>query len=405
MMEPLPNSQAKQPASPGLVLSGGGARGAYQVGVISALAERCPGPLPFPVITGVSVGAINAAVLAEGADDFPRAAAKLEALWRGLRSEDIFATDVASMARQLTGWGLTVGFGWAGAKPPPSFLDVAPLEELLVREIDFSRIAQMIEAGVLRALAVTASSYTSGHSTTFFQGEGPRGAWSRSRRRGERTAIDHRHILASAALPGVFEARRIGDEWYGDGALRQLAPLSPAIHLGCDRLLMIAARDGTPDTEDLPLTDETYPTPGLIAGQLLDIIFNDNLDADLERLHRINDTLLTMMPERRRETDLRPVGTMMLRPSEDIRDLAGVHAAEAPWTVKALLGVLGARRPPWVLPSYLTFEAGYIGSLIDLGRKDAGAAMDSVLALLSGPLLDAVGVPLKQAGTVARSGA
>ena len=371
---------------PGLVLSGGGARGAYQVGVFRALAEAMPGPIPFPVITGVSVGAINAAVLAEGADDFPKAAAKLEALWRSLRSSDIYATDLGAMARQLSGWAAAVAFGWAGVKPPPSFLDAGPLEALLVREIDFGRIERMIDEGALSALAVTASSYSSGHSTTFFQGRGPEGAWARSRRKGERAAINHTHVLASSALPGVFEARRIGEEWYGDGALRQLAPLSPAIHLGCDRLLMIAARDGTPDTEDEVLAFDGYPPLGLIGGQLLDIIFNDNLDADVERLRRINDTLATMVPERRAVSPLRPVRTHMLRPSVDIRDIAGAHADEAPWTVKALLGLLGARRPPWVLPSYLTFEKGYVGALIDLGYRDAMAGIDTLTELIRAPV-------------------
>ncbi|MEM9838812.1 MAG: patatin-like phospholipase family protein [Pseudomonadota bacterium] len=367
----------------GLVLSGGGARGAYQVGVLKALAELAPGPVPFGVITGVSVGAINAAVIAEGADDFAGAAAKLEQLWRSLSSSDIFCTDVSAMFQQMAGWVGAATLGWAGVEPPLSFLNAAPLEALLTREIDFGRIDAMLRNGPLCAFAVTASSYTSGHSTTFFAGVGPQGAWQRSRRLGQETSIRVEHILASSALPGVFQARRIDDEWYGDGALRQLAPLSPAVHLGCDRMLMIAARDGTPDYEPLLIENEEYPSLGIISGQLLDIVFNDNLDADLERLHRINETLGKMLPERRAETGLHEVRTLMIRPSEDIRFIAGAHVDEAPWTVKTLLGLLGAQKPPWVLPSYLTFENGYISALIDLGYRDTIAQNEALRGLLA----------------------
>ncbi|NRA30091.1 MAG: patatin-like phospholipase family protein [Parvularculaceae bacterium] len=371
-----------QESCAGLVLSGGGARGAYQVGVISALAEHCPGPSPFPVITGVSVGAINAIVLAEGADDFQAAAAKLEGLWRGLNSASIFATDLGAMASQLGGWLGAVMFGRFGVSPPKSFLENRPLVRLLQGAVDFSRIQTMINLGALQGLAVTASSYSTGQSVTFFQGAEPDLAWQRSRRFGAMAQIGVDHIMASAALPGVFPAQRIGETWYGDGALRQNMPLSPAIHLGCDRLLMIAARDGTPDTEDVLFQGREHPSLGIIGGQLLDIIFNDNLDADIERLERINKTLATMMPERREKTQMRHVAHQLVRPSQDIREIAGLHANEAPATVRTLLGILGAMRPPWVLPSYLTFEPGYVGALIDLGRRDAEAQMSDLLALI-----------------------
>jgi len=366
----------------GLVLSGGGARGAYQVGVISALAERRAGSCPFPVITGVSVGAINAIVLAEGADDFPAAAAKLERLWRGLHSHDIFATDAKAMASQLGGWLAAILFGRFGAEPPTSFLDNRPLGKLLARSVDFSRIQTMIDEGPLQALAVTASSYGTGKSVTFFQGKEPDRAWARARRFGQVEPLGVAHVLASAALPGVFPAQRLGQTWFGDGALRQNMPLSSAIHLGCDRLLTIAARDGTPDTEDKLFQGAEHPSLGIIGGQLLDIIFNDYLDADIERLQRINETLEAMLPERRAQTALKPIHHHLVRPSQDIRELAGRHAHEAPGSVRTLLNILGAMRPPWVLPSYLTFEPGYIGSLIDLGRADAEAQMPELLQLI-----------------------
>ncbi|GGY45279.1 patatin-like phospholipase family protein [Parvularcula lutaonensis] len=359
-------------ATVGLVLSGGGARGAYQVGILKALAEALPGPLPFPVVTGVSVGAINAAVVAEGADDFQQGVARLERLWRSLSCAQVYRTDPAHLFGRLGRWGLAMAFSWAGAKAPQSLLDADPLKDLLYREIDSQRITRMVAEGHLRALAVTASSYVTGISTTFFQGTQPILPWNRARRKGERAIIGPQHIIASSALPGVFQARKVGDEWFGDGAIRQTAPLSPAIHLGCDRLFLIAARDGTPDDPaNYMLGTHDYPTLGVLGGHLLDIVFNDNLDADQERLERINRTIEIMIPERRAQTNLRRIDTLMVRPSEDVRKIAGEHIDEIPRTVKTLLGAIGGLRAPYVLPSYLTFETGFIGALIDLGYKDA----------------------------------
>lgn len=377
-----PSSLEDNIGTPGLVLSGGGARGAYQVGVVKALAEALPGPSPFPVITGVSVGAINAVVLAERADDFGDGALHLESLWRGLSCARVFKTSPTEMISNLLGWSSSFLFGWAGATPPKSFLDATPLANLLNEAVDYDRIGRMISEGYLRALAVTASSYATGFSTTFFQGEQPLDGWCRSRRQGREAVLTPTHVLASAALPGVFQAQRIGREWYGDGALRQTAPLSPAIHLGCDRLLLIAARDGSSEEPIAVLDDEPYPSIGVLGGQLLDIVFNDNLDADRERLERINATLGMMIPERRDTTALRFLKTTMVRPSRDVRSIAGEHIREIPMTVRMLLGALGAMREPFVLPSYLTFEPGYIGDLIDLGYEDAKADLPQLLRFL-----------------------
>lgn len=369
--------------SAGLVLSGGGARGAYQVGVLSALADAAPGPTPFPVITGVSVGAINAAVLAEQADDFRRGTDKLEALWRSLTCSQVFRADALHLLGRLSRWGFALPLGWAGVTAPKSLLDASPLGDLLRKEVEGPRIAAMIEEGYLKAFAVTASSYATGNSVTFFQGRAGAPDWARAKRSGEAATIGVEHILASAALPGVFQAQRLGKFWYGDGALRQTAPLSPAIRLGCDRLFLIAARDGTPDTEDDPVPEaEEYPSIGVLGGQLLDIVFNDNLDADRERLSRINATLEAMVPERRAMTRLKAIDTLMVRPSEDVRFIAGKHLDEIPPAVKFVLGAIGGMKAPYVLPSYLTFEKGYIGALIDMGRRDAEAQMPELLRFI-----------------------
>ena len=363
-----------------LVLSGGGARGAYQVGVLKALAEDVPpGTNPFRVVTGLSVGAINAAVLAEGADDFPRASAKLERLWRGLHCREVYETSWAALGARTARWLGALAFGWAGATPPRSLLDASPLARLLAREIDFDRVNAMAEGDALDALAITASSYRTGKAVTFFSGSVPTDDWRRARRTGQRVCMGAEHVLASAALPAVFPSVRVGDAWYGDGALRQVAPLSPAIHLGCDRLFLIGARDLEAGGAEVPTG---YPSLGLIGGQLLDIVFNDLMDADIERSARINRTLAAMTPEGRAGTRLRPVAIERINPSRDVRAITAAHAGELPRTVGLLLSAVGAYGPPWVLPSYLTFEPGLIGALIDLGYADGRARAAKTRAFL-----------------------
>lgn len=367
----------------GLVLTGGGARGAYQVGVLKSLAEALTGPSPFPVITGVSVGAINAVVLAEGADDFPAAVDKLERLWRSLQCGAVFTADAWPLFRRLASWSNSFGLRWTGMEPPQSLLDATPLWDLIASKVDFGRIGAMVADGPLEALAVTTSSYTTGESVTFIQASAEHAGWRRSRRVGKITEINVDHIMASAALPAVFQSRKLESQWYGDGALRQTAPLSPAIHLGCDRLLVVSARDGVIDDVPDVGPEQAYPSLGLLGGQLLDIIFNDNLDADVERLQRVNETLGVMPAERREKTTLRVIDTHMVRPSADIRDISGDHAGDLPWSVKALLRTIGAMRAPWVLPSYLNFEHGFVSALIDLGYRDGQANLDQLLEFIS----------------------
>lgn len=374
-----------QPASPktALVLTGGGARGAYQVGVLCALAEELgPDDLPFDIITGVSVGAINAAKLTAGAEDFPGAIRKLASLWQGLHCSSIFHTDLPHISGRLTRWGLSFLFGWAGMKAPRSLLDNTPLEGLLKREVDFQKLRENVEGPLLDALAITASSYDEGLSVSFYQGSVPVRGWQRSRRTGRATRFNADHVMASSALPFVFPARNIGNEYFGDGALRQIAPLSPAIHLGADKLFIIGARDGHIGGEPELPSDTPYPSPGQISGQLMDIVFNDNLEADVERLKRINHTVNSMIPERRALTELKDIDLFMIRPSQDIRELAGAHVLELPMSIRMILKALGAWKAPWVLPSYLMFEPGYVGALMALGREDAKMQMTEIKAFL-----------------------
>lgn len=353
-----------------LILSGGGARGAYQVGVLKALANLCPPKYqPFPIITGLSVGALNACVLATEPDDFPAAARKLESIWRNLDCHQVFNASGPALRGRLRQWAGGIFLGWTGMKPPPSLLDASPLLDLLSRHVDFDVINSRVGKSSLRALGITASSYASGTANTFFQGDLELIPWTRSRRRGQRTPLTPQHVLASSALPFIFPAVRIGSTWYGDGALREAAPLSAAIHLGATQIFSIGARDNVPDPE--PNTWMEYPSTGYLAGQTLDILFNDNIDADIERAQRINSTLSLLTSEQAAQITLRPIGISSINPSRDIRPIAGAHANELPGAFRVLLRTIGAMSEPWVLPSYLTFESGYINALIDLGEQDA----------------------------------
>lgn len=362
------------PKTAALVLSGGGARGAYQVGVLKAYAQSVPpGPSPFGVITGVSVGALNASVLASMADDFQAGIATLETIWRRLHCDHVYRTDSATMLARAAGWLGSSAFGWAGMRPPKSLLDNSPLWDLVAENVDFERLDVLAEGAHLKALAITASSYATGRAVTFFDGTEEIAPWRRARRVGRRVRFGPAHILASAALPLVFPAVEIGGAHFGDGALRENAPLSAAIHLGADSILTIGARDGEPD-QHIVGTQTPYPSVGEIAGHLMDIVFNDHADADIERLKRVNETVDRFSEEDRAKSGLRRISLTSIQPSEDIRTIAGRFVGELPRAVKILLRTVGGLKAPYVLPSYIAFEPGYIGALIDLGYRDGLAA-------------------------------
>ncbi|RFB01748.1 patatin-like phospholipase family protein [Parvularcula marina] len=365
-----------------LVLTGGGARGAYQVGVLKALAKLTPeGTQPFPVITGVSVGALNASVLATEPENFAAGARKLEEIWRSLHCDQIFTTRGRDVRGRLRKWASSLFFGWAGAHPPPSLLDNSPLGELLLQHVDFEEVNRAVGNSPLRALAITASSYATGRAYTYFVASADIGPWERARRSGHRAQLAPEHILASSALPLVFPAVDLEGVYFGDGALRGSAPLSAAIHLGASQIVTIGARDIVPDPEPSEAMD--YPTVGYLAGQMLDILFNDNMDADIERARRINHTLGLMYPETRDESPLRQVQITSIDPSQDVRPIAGKHIGELPGSIRMVMGAIGALKEPWVLPSYLLFEPGYIGALIDLGESDALAKWQAESSLFA----------------------
>jgi len=370
-----------------LVLPGAGARGAYQVGVLKAVASLLPSgaPNPFAIIAGTSAGAINAAVLAGRAANFERGVSEMEQVWANFHANQVYRTDGWSMLKSSLRWLAAIVFGGLGVRNPHSLLDNSPLRELLERNVRFAGITRAIDQGQLDAIAVTASAYTTARSVTFFQGRPEFEPWVRVRRIGRPTRLDVEHLMASAAVPFVFPPVRIGGEFYGDGSMRHRAPLSPALHLGADRLLVIGVRDEQPDPEPAVDVAAVEPTLAHLAGYMLDTLFMDGLYTDLERISRTNRIVEQLGPGRLtgQLAELRPVQTLVIVPKEDVRDVAAHYAHELPRPVRLLLRGLGAnRRSGLQLVSYLLFESGFTRALIDMGYRDALEMEDALRAFL-----------------------
>lgn len=354
----------------GLLLGGGGARAAYQVGVLKAIAAILPDDAgnPFQVICGSSAGGINAAVVASNALHFQAGIRRLTNVWENFRIDQVFRADGWSAMSRSSRWLLAVLTGGAWGSPR-SILDVSPLRALLERHVAFHRIDRAIERGVLQAVCVTASSYSSGRSISFYQGAAGLEDWTRARRDGRAARLDVDHLMASAAIPILFPAVGIRGQYFGDGSMRQNAPTSPALHLGADKILVIGVRResaaGPQEAED-----HEYPGVGQIAGYILDTLFLNSLSADLERLNRINDTLEHVRDKD--STPLRQVDTLMISPSRDLAAIAEPLYHLFPASIRYLLAVLGARRGSGRrLTSYLLFERPFCRALVDLGYGDA----------------------------------
>lgn len=373
-------------ACAGLLLPGGGARGAYQVGVLKAIAEFMPDSSnPFPVIVGASVGALNATALACRARDFRDGVARLMELWSQLHAGDVYRTDFPTIAACGVRWLLSLTFGGLGIANPKSLLDNEPLNRLLARSLHLPSIDDAIVEGTLRAIGVTVSGYNSGRAITFYHGVPEIEDWQRVRKRGIRRKLTIDHLLASSSLPFLFPPCRIGTEYFGDGSLRLTSPLSPAIHLGADRILVIGERNETREYAPEGAVDVPYPSLGDLAGYMLDLIFMDNLRADIEHLNRINDALSLLTPEESREIKLRRIEVHTVAPSEDVREIARKHIGTLPYTIRMLFRGVGAWGPDWRLPSYLLFEPAYIGELIDLGYRDGITLRETISEFLGVP--------------------
>jgi len=370
----------------GLIMSGGGARAAYQVGVLRAMASMLPKRArnPFEIICGTSAGAINAACLASNADRFDRAVAQLARTWGNLHIRHVYRANLrTTIARLLHRVAALLSAGMHRPQPA-SLLDCAPLADMLSRLIDFARIRRAIDAGHLGALCVTASSYTSGDSISFFQDNGSHEPWRRARRVGRPAQIGLAHVLASCALPLAFPVVPIDGEYFGDGSMQQLAPMSAALHLGAQRVLVIGV-GATGPGERWARDPGAWPSFAQIAGHMLDAIFLDTLDMDLERLQRVNRTLAGIPHDvaSPQQAELRTIETLVVRPSEPIAEIAAAHADELPRVMRWVLGRLGVLAPNGArVLSYLLFERGYCRHLMDLGFSDAMAQRERILNFL-----------------------
>jgi NTE family protein len=379
-----------------LVLVGGGARGAYQAGVLQGLAEilreRFGDRPPFDVVTGISAGAINAAYLASRADRMVEATRGLTALWSNLQIDRVMRTDAVSLFSIGSRWlrDLTLGAVLRPNTWSNHLLDATPLRELLTEHIEFDAIARHVASDILHGFAVSATSYATGSAVTFFDGHESVEPWTRSSRLGWRTRIRLDHILASASIPILFRPVFVEEAFYGDGGIRMTTPLSPAIHLGADRIVAISVRHprspestmhvnrAEVDGDDISIAD--------IAGVMLNAAFMDALDSDAERMTRINQTIALIEERRRAEHPhrLRSIPLLVIRPSVDLGALAGDQFTRLPATLRYLTRGLGASPERGAdFLSYLAFDSSYARPLIEIGRRDALAQKDVIEAFFS----------------------
>ena len=367
----------------GLILTGGGARAAYQVGVLKAIAHILPRRVcnPFFVISATSAGSLNAITLAVNAENFRKGVLHMLTLWRNSRASDIYRTDPLGVLRNSLRWlsGLVLGGLGIHKSTQVSLLDNSPLADYLQRTLPRGKIQENIDAGMLHALSITASGYGSGQSVTFYQGVDSIEPWKRARRVGVPTVIETRHLLASAAIPFIFPAVRINREYFGDGSMRQIAPISSALHMGANQVLVIGVgHSGKPPAVREQFDD--YPSLAQIAGHALNSIFLDSMEVDLERLQRINRTLSLMPEESRKKSALRHVDVLVISPSQPLEKIAERYAANLPWTIRYLLRWVGAMRHSGAnLVSYLLFEKSFCRALINLGYQDAMKRREEII--------------------------
>ena len=371
-----------------LVLAGGGARAAYEVGVLSAIAERAPA-LEFPIVTGVSAGAINAVYLAAHAESLPGAVAALRDHWSHLVVDRVYRIEPWRLVRALLrGVAGTLLGTRGGAAVVRGLLDMSPLRESLAARLDFTGIDAKIAAGRLRAVALSTTSYASGETVTFVHGTPDTPMWRRAMRSAVRARLTLDHVLASAALPILFPAVRLGESFYGDGSVRQTAPLAPAIHLGAQAILAVTQRSEPERAASPASAPRDYPTLAEVIGLLLHAIFLDALEADAERIDRINQTL-ARVPAGAAPDGLRPIRLLMLRPSRSLGALAATCGAELPAAVRwAVRGMGGQGATAVDFLSYLLFDPAYTTALIELGYADGRAQwprIEQFLAAATGP--------------------
>jgi NTE family protein len=387
--DPVSRSAAPNPGTTdrgglALVLTGGGARGAYQVGVLRSLVRRFPA-LEIPIMTGVSAGAVNAAYLAQHRGSNEQATADLASLWSGLSTDRVFDVDARGLVRNMGRWGLQLAGAGVRESRVRGLVDTAPLWDLLGEALgqpngELTGIEYNLRRGTLRAVALSTTSYTTGQSVVWVQGQGIE-TWERPQRRSVMTRLSVEHVMASTALPLFFPAVQIGTHWYGDGGVRLTAPLSPALHLGAHRILAVSTRYPKSFEEADVAEVGGYPPPAQVLGVLYNAVFLDLIDQDALRMERMNQMIRALPPEKR--DGMRPVELLVLRPSRDLAALARGYEPRLPRAFRLLTRGLGTRETtsPDVL-SMIMFQSDYMRSLIELGEEDGERRAEEVGAFL-----------------------
>lgn len=388
-MSPMP-PLCPLPPRIGLVLSGGGARAAYQVGVLKAIADILPDGCqnPFPIICGTSAGALNAAGLASHAGQLRKGVEQLESVWGNFRTHQVYRTDWYGVLATAAKWLATMALGRIKRNEPVSLLDNRPLRDLLSQHMELEHIQEAIDQGRLRALCITASGYSSGASVSFYQGAAEIESWKRARRIGVRTEITVEHLMASAAIPLLFQAVRVNREYFGDGALRQIAPISPALHLGAEKVLVLGVSGHQQDYGTSRNKPVAYPSIAQVVSHIMNSSFIDGLEADIERLTRINRTI-SFIPDdiRSQQVQLRPVDVMVMSPPSEVLDAVAMkHAHQLPRSIRLFVRGSGATQKSGSgVLSYLLFEAEYCRDLMELGYHDSMGRREELLRFLGVP--------------------
>lgn len=371
----------------GLVLSGGGARGAYQAGVMKAVTEIAAAgekSLPISIITGISAGAINTAFMASTWNDPVKSCKDLVDTWARLETDNIFRTDAVSLGHIGARWLADTALGsFRKRKHAHALLDTQPLRELLSTNVPVERIQEQINKGHLEAAAITAMDYSTSNSITFVQARDGIKLWDRNRRESHHAKITVEHVMASSAIPLFFPSVKVGDKYFGDGCLRNTAPLSPAIHLGADKLIVVSVRrpDHLAPVVSTKPSDE--PSIARVLGVMMNAVLLDAIEVDMERMARVNNTLKSVPPHLLKEMSLRPVEYLWIRPSQDIGALAAGKFNKLPKLMRYLIGGLGGSGESSELTSYLLFDPEYCGKLIELGYLDAMNSKDEIKRFLA----------------------